>query len=209
VFNRIESTAKKLDILLNKKIEFKSFIPQKLKFYFSPHILYSWEYILFIVTNLLILFDLFVYIAIPLMYVVYYLYFPKEGCPDDGCYNGIGVFSFITAFLISIFIKYISLPIALLIIYKFTKNQSIKSFIDNIKFKDIGIILLIALILDICILYIKQFLINYFKIFYDMKTDIWYGGLFGSYLFLTVLWFINKVRIKYFRREVVKSPETF
>lgn len=169
------------EYILKEKINFKFF--------------FNWEIILLILTNLAIFFNLF--INLNYLLASFIGNFDKT---DYGIYNVETHFDItmcLSFLLIPLFIiiKYLSLPISILIVNKFSKNQRLKNQLSSIAKNNKLKILLIAVSLDIIICFI-DFTIYKISGNYFYNTYIYwhliFGGLTGSYLIIFLFSFIIK-----------------
>lgn len=153
----------------------------------------NWETFLFVFANLAILINIFYYLEVFTINII---------ISNNISTGNIDIFIqllFITSFFI--ILKYLSLPIVLLSIRKWSKRENIKNWITTISknYKLQGLILLVAIMADISssfVLYIvhRYYMLIYSDTFYDelLLNLIIFGGLTGSYLTIFLFLFIKK-----------------
>jgi hypothetical protein len=156
--------------------------------------IFCWEIILFALTNLAILMNIFLSLNID-----FGEFITKIDNLHGSNIEGPGLFAglvFITLLLMPIFVvlKYLSMPLCFLIIKKWSKNKNIKYLIkttaENYKLQ--AVVFIFALFLDIifaffnCLYFYNE---NYILM---LGRQFFFGGLTGSYLVIFLFLFVRK-----------------
>jgi len=198
------------------KEKIKDYLNQEITFITEKQVEYlksfaGWEVTLFLLVNLVILFNLFFYLNACIADYLEPIYEKVNGLNLDAPANFLTLVDIMFKILpIFILIKYLILPATLWAILKYGKNNKIISLIKNI-FKNYKIqllILLITFLLDIVCGLINVLINSSYNIYvyhnywyatvnYIESTLLFIGGLTGSYLVIFLfLWVYKMLKIK-------------
>ena len=182
---------------LIKMMEYFKFSGGKKRMFRKIKKILNWEFFLFVFANLAILINIFFLLEVFTINIII-----SNDIPINIPIGNIDIFVFLLL-LTSLFIiiKYLYLPITILIIQNWSKKEEIKNWIAEIaqNYKLQGLILLVAIMADISssfVLYIvhRYYMLIYSDTFYDelLLNLIIFGGLTGSYLTIFLFLFIQK-----------------